>query len=374
MSATTPASDELELFRRFSAAHALPWVRLAELPTPLERLPRTGAALGADLWVKRDDLSGRLYGGNKVRKLEFLLGDALAKGHDEVGTVGAIGSHHALATSLYARQLGLRPSVLHLPQPITAHVQRNLRALSTARPALTLVDAETSFTPEDFRANLRAWLEANPDLYYIPSGGSSPVGVLGYVNAALELVAQYDSLGEPLPDVVVVAAGTCGTLAGLLLGFALAGAEVEVVGVRVTPSFLANPAGTARLANACAERLEEVGLRDVPRLQEGDVTIVDDQFGEDYGVATDEGRAAMALVGGHDDLTLEPTYTAKAFAGLVARAEDFRARGARVLYWHTLSSADLGELVAGATPEVDLPKAYRAFLDDAPDATSEPLS
>ncbi len=355
-----------ELFQRFSAAEALPHQCFAQLPTPVRNLPRVARMLGLrSLQVKRDDLSGSAYGGNKVRKLEFLLADARARGHDMVWTVGGIGSHHCLATCIWAREIGLSCGVLHFPQPTTPHVQKNIKALSTTRPTVHLLSREGGLSPEVFGTRLRQWRTDNPDAYYIPAGGSSALGALGYVNAALEFVAQVEASEAERPDVIVVAAGTCGTLAGLYLGFQLAGFEVEVRGVRVVDAFIANAATVERLARGAAELLRDVGV-DVPEFDNSVIHIDEGFFGEAYGVPTADGLHARQIARDQEALTLEPTYTAKAFAAIIDAAPRLATDDARVLYWHTLNGADLSARVARADLEV-LPPEYREWAEGQPE-------
>lgn len=356
---------ELELHRRYPGTRAIPHVSLADLPTPVESLQPLDAELGfRELWIKRDDCTARLYGGNKVRKLEFLLGHALEEGRRQVWTVGAVGSHHVLATSLYAREVGLTPHALHFPQPITDHVREVLRALSTARPQLELVNSKHSLPVKMARKHVQEWLSRAESPYYIPGGGSSPRGVLGYVNAALELARQVDNGALPMPDAIFVAAGTCGTLAGLVLGSRLAELPTRIIGVRVVDKVLANPLVAASLANRTGKLLADFGV-DCPRIRARDIEIVDDQIGPGYGEPTPQGRRAIELLATHTGLELDPTYTAKAFAGLLDFDDDGDARPLHnALYWHTLSSADLTPLVQEADIADGLSQQYQSFFAD----------
>ena len=335
----------------------IPRVQLANLPTPVHRLDNVGRELGiTDLWVKRDDLTGTLYGGNKVRKLEFLLADAMEKGHGEVWTVGAIGSHHVLATCIYARELGLGCGALHFPQPVTPHVRKNILALSSTRPNIHLLTRDQNLAPQEFGRLVSAWLREHPDVYYIPGGGSSPIGALGYVEAALELVQQVEEGVCPRPDRIYVAAGTCGTIAGLVAGFALADFDVELVGVRVVDLAVGNEARVMELVEAA---WKTIGARAAGTLAER-FRLSHDFIGEGYGLATPAALQACELAA-LDHLTLEPTYTAKAFSAVVADAPGLAER--TILYWHTLSGADL----SGRTADADLdalPPDYRAWTEE----------
>ena len=355
--------DELELFRRYPETRSLAYVELATLPTRADALPSLATELGLEgLWVKRDDLSSPLYGGNKVRKLEFILGQALADGHQQVWTVGAVGSHHVLATSLHARSLGIEPHALHFPQPLTDHVREVLLALSTARPCLELIDSKHALPIKMAQKHVKEWLSRAESPFYIPGGGSSPRGVLGYVNAALELARQIDNGELPVPDAIFVAAGTCGTLAGLTLGCRLAELPSRVIGVRVIDKVLANPIIAANLANRAGRLLADCGV-EIPKIRRRDIEIIDDQIGPGYGEETSQGQAAIELFGEVAGVELDPTYTAKAFAGLKSIALQSQPKLSNVLYWHTLSSADLSSLTASADLS-DLPAAYQRFFPD----------
>jgi 1-aminocyclopropane-1-carboxylate deaminase/D-cysteine desulfhydrase-like pyridoxal-dependent ACC family enzyme len=351
--------SDLELFQRFPSLRKLSYVPLGRFPTPIRRLEEVGIALKSpNVFVKDDSLTGPLYGGNKVRKLEFLLGDAIDQGYDTVWTVGAVGSHHVLATCIYARSLDLQCGALHVPQPVTDHVRKNLLALSTTNADLTLATDKARLAVHLFKAKLRAWLATKPEAYYIPGGGSSMLGVLGYLNAAFELAAQIGRGEVPAPDVIYVAAGTCSTLAGLILGTKLAGLECRVVGVRVVETYITNRSTVVRLVNGCAAHLEALGLVNTPRIRNQDVEMVSEFFGKGYGIATDAGLSACALAA-QDGLNLEPTYTAKAFSALAAREEQTQRT---VLYWHTLSGVDLSERIAKGSIDA-LPTGYHGFFD-----------
>lgn len=357
--------DDIALTKRYPAARSIPRVELGEFPTPVEPAERLAQNIGLPrLYIKRDDQTGTLYGGNKVRKLEFLLGQAVAEGFEAVWTVGAIGSHHCLATAIYARELGLEPHILHFPQPVTDHVLKNLRALSTTRPKLTLT-SKVALPFEVGKEKVKQWVSSQPDVFYIPGGGSSPVGVLGYVNAGLELADQIAAGELDEPDYIFVAAGTCGTLAGLVLGCKMAGLATRVVGVRVVDKIMANKPITSRLANRAGQILADHGVEAVPQVTGADFEMADAYFGRDYGVPTEAGMAAIHKVRELAGVDLEPTYTGKAFAGLLGERERLELSEKTVLYWHTLSGADLGERIARADVDQDLPDEYRDFFEQS---------
>jgi 1-aminocyclopropane-1-carboxylate deaminase/D-cysteine desulfhydrase-like pyridoxal-dependent ACC family enzyme len=356
-------SSTIELFERFPAARAIPHVSLGQLPTPVQPMPRAGEELGVPgLYIKRDDLSGAEYGGNKVRKLEFILGDAQDKGFKDVLTMGAIGSHHVLATSIYARVLGMTPAAQHFPQPVTPHVLKNLRALASTRPELSLIGHPAQLPFEQFKARLDEWLERRPQTYYIAAGGSSAIGVIGYVSAAFELARQVKEGLMPEPDFLYVTTGTGGTFAGLVLGAKMAGLKTKVVGVRVVDKVVCNVPNMLRLANGCAELLRGYGLDGVPSLSAADVTLVDDYVGGGYGVATAAGEWCEEVFRRCEGIDLEVTYTAKTAAAIAGDRDRRGLKDKVVLYWHTLSSADLSARIAGADVAADLPAAYQGFF------------
>ncbi|MEE4607568.1 MAG: pyridoxal-phosphate dependent enzyme [Desulfobacteraceae bacterium] len=332
------------LFQRFPAlAEGIPWIGLGDLPTPVEAVPGLG---GGRLWVKRDDLSSRRYGGNKVRKLEFALADARRLGKQTIVTLGGTGTHHGLATTIFAGTLGMQCRILTFRQPLTVQVRDNLRLL--AHHGAELSDCRTMG-----RALLHYYLVERlrrPGAYFYFAGGSSPLGTLGFVDAAFELKAQIEAGQAPAPAVVFLAAGSNGTLAGLTLGLRLAGIQARVLGVRVTPArcgpFPACTPGEARRLMIAAWRLLK---RHCPDLSQMDVTapeMTGAYFGGGYGTPTAAGtraaQAALETVG----IDLEPTYTAKAFAAVLDYLEN--SRPGPVLYWHTYNGVDLGTEAAQA--------------------------
>jgi D-cysteine desulfhydrase len=308
---------------------------LAHLPTPLQRPARLAAALGLDLWIKRDDMTGGAEAGNKLRKLEFLLAEALARGADTVITCGGLQSNHARATALAAASLGLK-SLLFLrvkggaSAPLAARLEGNLLLDRMAGAEIRLV---TEAEYQDRNAIMAAAEEelraAGRSAYVIPEGGSNGLGALGYVEAMGEVRRQLDAGaagGAPF-DVIMHACGSGGTAAGVLLGAARYGVATEVRPMVVcddAPTFEKIIARIAAEAQALAP-----GLEATARLR------VDDRArGPAYGVSTPAQRKEMLFAARLSGLVLDPVYTGKAFAGLcdLARGE---LAGARVLFLHT---------------------------------------
>jgi D-cysteine desulfhydrase len=324
----------ISLFERFPGLdQALPHMPLADLPTPVEDAGRVGRCR---LWVKRDDLTGRLYGGNKLRKLEFLLGDAVRKGYRRVFTFGVAGSNHALATSVYATALGLESIPLLTPQANAAYTRRNLLVQQHVGARLRHFEREPD---AEIAGSLLERVARRPALR-IKGGGSSPLGTVGYVNAGLELAGQIHAGECPRPDAIYVALGTMGTAAGLSLGLRAAGLDVPVVMIRVVRDTIANPTAYRRLYAATAVLLRKLDLR-FPKLPAPAVgpDIRHDHIGPGYARFTPEGMDAVAWAAGEKGIKLEGTYTGKAMAALREAAASQRNR--TLLFWNTYNSRPL---------------------------------
>ena len=316
----------------------IPFVPLADLPTPLERMHRLSAEVGAEIWVKRDGLTHPIYGGNKIRKFEFVFADAVRRGSRAVLTGGGLGSHHTLATAVIARQLGLRPVCSYYCQPISDEALLNLlHSLPLGIDAHFCGDylgLALSFLLEYGR-----WLiKTGRPPYFIYPGASGALGVLGHVNAAFEILAQLKQLGEREPEAIFCAVGSCGTFAGLLLGARLAGLQSRVVGVPIIEEDQANAGKIAGMANRAARLLRHHDPA-VPalRFQPGDVTLLDGYMGAGYAHPTDKALHAIRYVKETEGLPLEITYTGKAMAALLDYAGDHP--GSRLLFVDTFSEA-----------------------------------
>ncbi len=236
------AAKPLPLFKRFpSLGEKLPRVPLGLFPTPVEKAERLGGVMGLErLYVKRDDLTGARYGGNKVRMLEFLLGGALRQKAREVVTVGFAGSNQALALAIYADLLGLRCSVYLLPQANAHYVRRNLLVGFRHHARLVACGNYALIVCRVLGGLLRAALRDGRPPMLIQPGGSSPLGIAGYVNAAFELKEQIDAGLLPEPALIYVPMGSMGTAVGLTLGLQVAGVKSRVVAVRVLEKLFAN--------------------------------------------------------------------------------------------------------------------------------------
>ncbi len=304
------------LHERFPAlAETLPHLALSDRPTPVREL----AGLG--VWVKDDGAFGAGgWGGNKVRKLEWLLPDARRRGRRSILTFGGLGTNWGLATALYGREHGLETALALVDQPLDEHVRAQLNRLreSGARIYRTHTKART--------VAMLPWLLARSARagrlpYLLPAGGSSPIGALGYVEAALEIAAQVEDGSLPEPAQVVVPVGTGGTAAGLALGLQMAGLRTRVLGVVVNDRLRLDATLLARLARRTAVLLVRRGANLEGLRVEADMfDLTREQIGAGYGHRTEAAERATALAAA-DRLPLDPVYTAKAMAGLLALRE-----------------------------------------------------
>lgn len=345
---------------RWPRLASLPKVALADVPTPLEPMTRLSQALGAEVWVKRDDRTGARYGGNKVRKLEHLLGQAREVGADALVTIGAVGSHHVLATAIYGRAQGFEVHAILTPQPSHPHAEENARADLAAGAILHPVRAY-ALVPAALAAVVARLRLSRKKVFVIPIGGSDATGALGYVEAGLELAQQLvTELPGQDPAAIYVPLGSGGTLAGLAVGLAAAGVMIPIVGVRVTPKGIVSRTLLSALAHQTVNDLHGRADRfpKIAHLAMENVTIDEDELGEGYGMVTARAAEASRITEAESPLTLDGTYTAKAMAALIRDARG-RRRGQRLLYVHTLSSAPMAPLLSSAPP---LPKDVARLL------------
>ena len=315
----------LPLYDRFPALRAIPRVALGDFPSPVEAVR---GLPGIDtLWLKRDDLNAPELGGNKVRSLEFLL--AGVRPGDTVLTLGGHGSTHVLATATHARRLGAHAAAIRWPHAMHP-VAELVRDEAVARGVRTVA----AWTAVD--AMVRAqWLRRAPRVHYVPIGGSTPLGVLGHVNAGLELAAQVAAGLLPEPARVVVPLGSGGTAAGLALGFAIAGLRTVVVGARVGPRVAVNRRRLLALAEGARRLIERVGGEPCARVPAGGAQVVHDVYGGAYGQPLPAGGRAAAELAALSDARCDATYSEKALAAALAVA---RASAGPTLFWLTFDA------------------------------------
>jgi D-cysteine desulfhydrase family pyridoxal phosphate-dependent enzyme len=291
-----------------------PRVDLGHWPTPLQPCRRLQQERGGPLlWLKRDDCSGLAFGGNKTRKLEFLLGEALARKASGVVTFGAIQSNHARQTAAACAHVGLPCDLVltdAVDRPTDIYRSGGNRLLDDVLGATVHVVADNDAA----LARAGELAEADPGRYFIDPGGSSPTGALGYVAAAFELADQL-AVVDLRPHDLVVASSTGGTAAGLVVGFAAAGLDLRVTPVAV----YADAAHTSRsIERLVVDTADLLGL-DAPA---AGVKVDDGALGDGYGIETAESHAAVLELARTEGVLLDPVYTGKAFASLLARTRD----------------------------------------------------
>lgn len=344
----------------------LPWVALTRVPSPVHPLANLGRELGIrDLWVKRDDRCGHRYGGNKPRKLEFLLGDAVARHASTVITFGALGSNHTLATAICGRQLGLHTVLILVQQPLSEGVRRNLLLSHAHGTEMVYSRGKAGAAWAAARHWMKHWAGSHGRLpYLIPPGGSSPRGCLGYVNAALELPEQIKAGDLPQPDEVLVPVGSNGTMAGLEVGLRLAGLEARVVGVRVNDRLPVSAENVARLANRCWSLLQRYAS-DLPpgRVDQRQVIVWHQYLGKGYAHPTPEGERALRMMADHEGIELDEVYTGKTLAALIDTAADPIFRDRRILFWNTFNSLPLSPLLPQGYDHHRLPKSFHHVFE-----------
>lgn len=352
----------------------IPFISLGKFPTPITKCLRAQETFGINnLYIKRDDQSGdKSYGGNKLRKLEFLFADALEYFKDvplearTVMTFGCAGSNHALATALYAQKLGLN-CVLMLKDEWNSHIVRSNLLYDYA------TGARMNFAPKDGLRSISALYEMLKHKqeygifpYIIPTGGSNAIGVLGFVNAVFELKQQIDAGIMPEPDRIYVAAGdgSGGTHAGLLLGVKAAGLKSKVIGVLVEPADMTKVrAWQRRLISEDNEILSSADpLFPHVTIDDADLILLTDYAGDDYALFTSEGVEAIKKLNQSEGIKLDGIYTGKAFSGLLGDVIKQRAQNEVILFWDTYSSFPFENQIKNIDYHV-LPKPFHKFFE-----------
>ncbi len=341
----------------------IPRVPLTRLPTRVHRLEHLSRQAGEiDLWIKRDDESGLWYGGNKPRKLEFVLADALTKGRTTVMTFGGIGTHHGLATTICARQLGLRTILMLIRQPVTQHVREGLLLDYAAGAELHFASSVPLLVARALCLCARE-LRRGALPYVVPTGGTTALGTLGYVNAAAELQEQIASGELPEPETIFVPMGSGGTIAGLVLGAKIVGLRSRFIAVLVTDVMPPSPVKLAREATASLRLLQQhvPDLRDLT-VSAGDFSIVRGYTGACYGAPTDEGRRARDLMRSLEAIQLDTTYTGKCLAAMLDATGSRTYRHGPILFWNTYSSVNLANQFPTLPDFHELPRAFHRFF------------
>lgn len=300
-----------------------PRLRLGTLPTPVEPLPRLSARLGCQLFVKRDDMTGIAFGGNKVRKLEFVLADALAHGAKTIITVGAVQSNHCRITAALSAKLGLHCIlVLSGSPPENPNGNLLLDYLLGTEIVWSTREQRDEMLKQTFD---EAWA-AGKRPFLIPLGASTPVGTLGYLEGFREFIQQGVEV-----DWIVVASSSAGTQAGLVLGAIQAGWNGRILGISIDHKASVLQDMVAELAMETADR-----VRQKVRISRDMIRVSADYLGDGYGFMGQSEKDAIQLFAREEGLFLDPVYTGRAAAGMLdLAANGFFKPHERILFWHT---------------------------------------
>jgi len=356
----------LPLFEQYPALkEKMPYVSLGTFPTPIKQPAQLESELGVSgLYLKQDGYSGDPYGGNKIRKLEFILGDALQKKAKSVLTFGYAGSNHALATSIYAGKLGLKSISVLLKQPNAHYVRRNLLMGSAHGAELCHYPTERAAYLPVILKLLKQKIKTGRIPYIIPPGGSSPLGIVGYVNAAFELKDQIENGLLPEPDLIFVALGTMGTAVGLLLGLRAAGLKTKVVSVRVTDEKYGNQNKFRALLDKTAALISSKDPSfPVIKIKYEDIDIRDDFFGGQYARFSPEGMDAVNRLEETEGVSLEGTYTGKAMAALIHHLKSGKSKKDVILFWNTYNAIDFSDTIKNIDYR-QLPDPFHAYFEE----------
>ncbi|ERK09489.1 D-cysteine desulfhydrase [Pantoea sp. AS-PWVM4] len=306
-------------------------VPLGFFPTPLEPLPRLGEVLGINLTIKRDDYSGFGGGGNKVRKLEYLMAEACQAGVNVVITTGGHQSNHARMVAAAARKFGMRPVLVLRGNP-PASWQGNLLLDKLFGSEVQFLDPDGYFTQIEgaMQAHADAASARGEKPMIIPLGGATPLGALGYVRAVEEISAQLAERAAPVPDFVVAPTGSGGTLAGLHVGTRRYWPETKVIGISVSAKADWFQSRISGMAQDCADLLQWP-----QQWQPDDIWIEDGYVGEAYGIPSAGGIDAIYQLAQQEGVLLDPVYTGKAMHGLISLVKQGRIpQGANVTFVH----------------------------------------
>ena len=319
------------MFDRFPRAD------LAHLPTPIEPLERMSRMLGGPaIWIKRDDQTGLATGGNKARKLEFLIGDAMAQGADTLVTTGGPQSNHCRQTAAAAARCGLR-AVLALTGDAPARWSGNLLLDDLLGAEVRwLGDIDWNDLPGRLDEIAEGESQAGYHPYIVPLGGSSPVGALGYAMAMQEMLAQAEEQGVTF-DRIVFGTSSGGTQAGMLIGAELFGFDGQITAISIAKPESDVRKRLSRLVPAAMRLLERS-----TRVSSRRIEIVDRYLGEGYAVVGDAEREAIRMLATHEGILIGPVYTGRALAGMIDMIRQGEiGSDETVLFWHTGDTAAL---------------------------------
>ena len=361
-----PIQQTPPLFKAYPALQEnVGYSSLGTFPTPIKKLDVLGSIIGCNqLYLKQDNLSGDLFGGNKVRKLEFLLGDALKENAKGVLTVGAAGSNHTCCTAIYCNKLNLPCYCMHMCQQPTSYLRRNLLLSAFYGANLSLYDTACQREIALHKKNREFYKQTGGFLYFIPYGGSNEIGTVGFVNAMFELKEQITQGLMPEPDYIYVTLGSCGTAAGLILGAKVAGLKSIIVPVCIEHESVEKQHETKltylyRIASKYLHKHD----KQIPELEldPADITINYDFVGKGYAQISQEAQEAIRLLFETENIKLDGTYTGKTCAAMLHDIVTKNIKDKVILFWDSYCSGDF----ANITQKVDyktLPESYHRYF------------
>ncbi len=333
----------------------LPRLALGSFPSPV-----SSEQIGnLKLLVKHDEQCDDIYAGNKLRKLEYLLAQALGHGATTVATFGAAGSNHALATAMHARRLGLRPLVFLCSQQITPGIPATLRAHQKLGSQLVYWSGSKAQRRQIVRSAIRAY---SGKTWVIPMGGSSWSGSVGFVAAAAELAAQLRRDEAPAPERIYLPLGTMGSVAGLAVGLRAAGLTTTVVAVRVVEPTVAGDEKLVRFGNKIVAMCQQIDPAFSAAGWERLIELREEFLGGGYAVATPEAVEAVTIARQSLGIELETTYSGKAMAALLADFRSGSSSTSQPLFWNTYNGAICPPSCVNRNPS-RLPEELRRYLD-----------
>ncbi|MHA1292971.1 MAG: 1-aminocyclopropane-1-carboxylate deaminase/D-cysteine desulfhydrase [Promethearchaeota archaeon] len=331
----------------------VPWIPLlTSVPTPVNRLTELEKHLNissGQIYIKRDDKNHHIYGGNKLRKFEFIFGNAKKKKKKGVLTFGGVGTNHGLACAIIAKQLDLKCDLFLANQPLTWHIQRSLLLFDYFGAKLHYASKYGSLALKGLLFRI-----FHPKYFLMLPGGSilmghgSPLGTVGFINAFLELKKQINNKILSQPDIIFVAGGSTGTAAGLIAGIKLMNLKIKVHVVAVSDEMFVNPKSIMVNSNKTLKYLQDLdntipNVKVVPE----DFKVVTGYLGSEYGIKTIRGQNAVDLVmkleGKKNNFKLETTYTGKTMAAMLDFLEKKENKSKKVLFWNTYNSNDLNK-------------------------------
>ncbi|GMT50263.1 MAG: putative 1-aminocyclopropane-1-carboxylate deaminase [bacterium] len=340
----------LPIFKEYpKLKETVPWIPLGDFPTKVTSLSRITESLSCkSFWVKRDSESSSLYGGNKVRKLEFEFGKLMERKSEMILAYGSLGSNFTIAACLFAKTLDIPTHLILYDTVNTPFVMANFKHNCKMAQNMTRIRSPLSLP---YAVSRELWRHRGKQVYLMPPGGSSPLSTLGYINAMLELKGQIDDGELPMPDYIFLPVGTGGTLVGLLIAKVLFNLPVKIIGMAVVDWIITNPVILKLFIYRSVRFFNQVAgthLRASHIFKE--LHLDYRSLGKGYAHSTDEAKRAKDLLKREENIILDETYTAKAMAGAIDIVRTDLKADTNVLFWHSFNSQDNGMTLPSEKP------------------------